>query len=123
MSLTRAATASRTSPLRRRLGWAWLLLALVLAPALGQMHRALHLPGTLGLAVHAADGHGVAALFGGHSPADCQLLDQLSHGGATVAEYAVPLAAPSGQQVAQPAAQPPRPVAPLPFQARAPPAA
>ncbi|WP_042428931.1 hypothetical protein [Comamonas granuli] len=109
--------------LARRLGLAWLLLALVLAPALGQMHRALHLPGALGQAVHAADGHGVAALFGGHSPADCQLLDQLSHGGATVAEYAMPLAAPGGQRVALPAALPLRAAAPLPFQARAPPAA
>ena len=36
--------------LRRRLALAWLLLALVLAPALGRMHQVLHLPAGQGLA-------------------------------------------------------------------------
>jgi len=63
--------------LARRLALAWLVLALVLAPALGQMHRVLHLPVALGLAQPAGHDHGLGALFGGHSPADCQLLDQL----------------------------------------------
>ena len=107
----------------RRLALAWLVLALALAPALGQMHRVLHLPGALGLAQPAAHDHGLGALFGGHSPADCQLLDQLHHGGAAVAESRVPLAQPDGQQVASLAAQPLRAAPPLPFQARAPPLA
>lgn len=107
--------------LARRLALAWLVLALALAPALGQMHRVLHLPGALGLAQPAAHDHGLGALFGGHSPADCQLLDQLHHGGAAVAESCIPLAQPDGQRVASPAAQPLRAAPPLPFQARAPP--
>ena len=109
--------------LARRLALAWLVLALVLAPALGQMHRVLHLPVALGLAQPAGHDHGLGALFGGHSPADCQLLDQLHHGGAAVAESSLPLAPPDGQQVASPAAQPLRAAPPLPFQARAPPLA
>ena len=72
--------------LARRLALAWLVLALVLAPALGQMHRVLHLPVAVGLAQPTGHDHGLGALFGGHSPADCQLLDQLHHGGAAVAE-------------------------------------
>lgn len=78
----------------------WLLLALVLGPLLGQMHRVVHATGlhavqagTAGLAT--ADGCKAAsadagaagcvphswvhALFGGHGPAECQLLDQLNH--------------------------------------------
>ena len=109
--------------LARRLALAWLVLALVLAPALGQMHRVLHLPMALGLAQPAGHDHGLGALFGGHSPADCQLLDQLHHGGAAVAESSLPLAPPNGQRVASPAAQPLRAAPPLPFQARAPPLA
>ena len=109
--------------LARRLAVAWLVLALVLAPALGQMHRVLHLPVALGLAQPAGHDHGLGALFGGHSPADCQLLDQLHHGGAAVAESSLPLAPPDGQRVASPAAQPLRAAPPLPFQARAPPLA
>ena len=105
--------------LARRLALAWLVLALVLAPALGQMHRVLHLPVALGLAQPAGHDHGLGALFGGHSPADCQLLDQLHHGGAAVAESSLPLAPPDGQRVASPAAQPLRAAPPLPFQARA----
>ena len=57
--------------------WAWLWLALLLAPSLGQMHRVLHLPGSSAAAQHA---DGLAALFAGHSPADCEQLDQLTQG-------------------------------------------
>lgn len=77
--------------------WCWsLLLALVLAPALGQMHRALHGahgPAPAVLQANAPDRANTAqayadlpaaslwaALFAGHSPADCQLLDQLTLG-------------------------------------------
>ena len=80
-------------------------------------------PVALGLAQPAGHDHGLGALFGGHSPADCQLLDQLHYGGAAVAESSLPLAPPDGQRVASPAAQPLRAAPPLPFQARAPPLA
>ncbi|NMM84686.1 hypothetical protein B2J88_09965 [Rhodococcus sp. SRB_17] len=75
---------------RRHTRWLWcLLLALLLAPALGQMHRALHgahmraVGPSSAAAVHAAGEQPtsiVSALFGGHSPAECQLLDQLTLG-------------------------------------------
>lgn len=117
----------------------WLVLALVLGPMLGQMHRVVH---TTGLhAVQAsiaglanADGCKAAsadctqhpwvhALFGGHGPAECQLLDQLNH------SYAGPPAVASFEPVAPEGALPllyaqaaPRPVPAAFFDARAPPA-
>ena len=111
------------SRLARHAGLWWLALALALAPALGRMHRALHLPAELGTSAHQAHAHGLAALFAGHSPADCQLLDQLTQGGAPAAEWPPLAAAPAPACPPAPAAQPLRPCAPLPFQARAPPVA
>jgi hypothetical protein len=60
----------------------WLVLALVVAPALGRMHEVLHAPGLP--QIHAAAGqihsHGIDDLFGEHSALECLVLDQLSHG-------------------------------------------
>ncbi len=109
--------------LARRLGALWLVLALALAPALGRMHRVLHLPAALGVSAAAAHSHGLGALFAGHSPADCQLLDQLAQGGAPVAEWPALAAAPTPACPPAPAAQPLLPRAALPFHARAPPVA
>lgn len=75
---------------------AWLLAwAMVLAPLLGQMHRVVHLGNLAGQASHvqqpavqpaAAQPYAaqpasdwVHALFDGHGPAGCQLLDQHHH--------------------------------------------
>lgn len=61
---------------------AWVLvLAIVLAPLLGQMHRVVHWGSMAGGATHALQpdksaGDWVHALFDGHGPAGCQLLDQ-----------------------------------------------
>ncbi|MEG2631389.1 MAG: hypothetical protein RSB42_11005 [Comamonas sp.] len=76
-----------------RLLW-WLVLAMLLAPALGRIHQVLHPPAwqgqpTLGH-VHAqpaaalqsgarqGDAPWLLALFVGHSHSDCQLHDQLN---------------------------------------------
>ncbi len=90
-----------------RRGWLWLLAwALVLAPALGQMHRGVHGPqAALAMAAPTAvaaqaheGGHdGFAELFSSHgSDADCRLFDQLGHSDALpgVPALALPLAAP-----------------------------
>lgn len=111
------------NPLARRLGVWWLLLALALAPALGRMHRVVHLPAELGVQAASAHGHGVGALFAGHNPADCQLLDQLTQGGVPVAEWPALASAPAPACPPAAAAQPLLPRAALPFQARAPPVA
>ncbi len=61
---------------------AWtLVLAMVLAPLLGQMHRVVHLGSIAGLASDAPRAgqpasDWVHALFDSHGPAGCQLLDQ-----------------------------------------------
>ena len=79
-----------------RLLW-WLVLAMLLAPALGRIHQVLHPPAWQGTAtpglVHAHSQAGAAvqdgarqgdgypwllALFVGHSHSDCQLHDQLN---------------------------------------------
>lgn len=77
-----------------RLLW-WLVLAMLLAPALGRIHQVLHPPAwqgqpTLGhvhaqpgAALHAGARQGesaawLLALFVGHSHSDCQLHDQLN---------------------------------------------
>lgn len=115
-----------------RVLWHWrllaLALALLLAPALGQMHRVLHGDGH-------GDGHGPgvhsagtpvasfswAALFSGHHASDCQLLDSLSLADAppsTALAWAHPL------PFAQPLISTPAPLGvrrAAPFQARAPP--
>ena len=100
--------------LRRAAVWG-LLLALVLAPALGRWHQVLHatpasavvaLPddGGARVAAHATPAaHApslLAALFSGHAPIDCLLLDQLALGtalpcSAPVLPAAAPAVAPS----------------------------
>lgn len=68
------------SRLSRQYGAAWwLALALCLAPTWGHIHRVLHLPHALGWAERVEGSLG--ALLASHSPADCELLDQLSHAG------------------------------------------
>lgn len=108
----------------------WLLLALVLAPALGRVHQIVHGLGTGGAqrgVLHAgAPGCSqtldtLHALFAGHGSADCQVLDQLTLGGPAPA----PLLA-LAQTAPQPApafafAAAPLPRRAAPFQARAPP--
>lgn len=117
--------------LRRRLALGWLVLALVLAPALGRMHQVVHAPGLPAFDGHAhGQEHGASALadalhalFAGHAHADCQVLDQQTLAGPWLAQ-ALPLAqaAPQGLPVGACPAQPPaRP--PSPFHARAPPLA
>jgi hypothetical protein len=122
--------------LRRVAVWA-LLLALVLSPALGRWHQILHTTAAPAVdALHDDGGAGgsghatpaahapslLAALFSGHAPIDCLLLDQLALG------TALPCSAPE-----LPAAAPAvAPSAPVPermavrhvalFQARGPPA-
>ena len=70
---------------------AWLLVwSVALAPLLGQMHRVVHAGGLAAATLHGpvevvasscnAPVHRVHALFSGHGPADCQLLDQLHEG-------------------------------------------
>jgi hypothetical protein len=122
--------------LRRAAVWG-LLLALVLAPALGRWHQVLHAtPAPAVVALHDDGGAGgsghatpaayapslLSALFSGHAPVDCLLLDQLALG------TALPCSAP----VLPPAAPAVAPSAPAPeriavrhvglFQARGPPA-
>lgn len=83
---------------KQRVGRCWLLWALVwalvLSPLLGQMHRAAHATAS------AHTQHWLHALFPDHSPADCELLDQLSHG------YAGPPAALSLTSVTPPGVVP-----------------
>lgn len=107
----------------RRLGAWWLVLALALAPALGRVHRVLHLPTALGVSTATVHAHGLGALFAGHSPADCQLLDQLTQGGAPAAEWPALAIAPTPACPPTQPAQALLPRATLPFQARAPPVA
>ena len=116
----------------------WLLAwALLLAPVLGQMHRALHAAGegappavataSAGLpSVSQAPAHVHASwlhdLFGGHSPAQCQLLDQLHHGLAgppTALQLAHALPIASG--IARPHTEPRQQWQAAFFDARAPP--
>lgn len=119
----------------RRLAFATLralLLALVLAPTLGQVHRALHGPGQFSHSAHNthhsanhsvdAAAFSLAALFSPHQASDCLWLDQL-----TLADAAP--SAPSALAHSAPEAQfwADTPLAPhwqrrqAAFQARAPP--
>ena len=103
---------------------AWLVLALVLVPALGRLHQIAHaaaldrvhaghaLAGAAPPAApwQRADAQGAAdapqalqQLLGSHTPADCLVLDQLALGDAA---HATPLALPP---VAAPAQTPPGP--------------
>lgn len=118
----------------------WLALALVLAPALGRMHGAVHVPqvATAGAlawavsgdatadasaahspAVHAASG--LLAAWDGHAQADCLVLDQLAHALESAAH--APLALPSmpQQRAASGARWHMHPTATAAFEARAPP--
>lgn len=99
----------------RRVAVWGLLLALVLAPALGRWHQVLHAtPASAVVALHDDGGAGgsvqatpaahapslLAALFSGHAPIDCLLLDQLALGtalpcSAPVLPAAAPAVAPS----------------------------
>ena len=100
--------------------WVWCLaLALCLAPAWGQIHRVLHLPHALGLVEHVQGSLG--ALLASHSPADCELLDQLSHAGPVSEPCTHAPSVPASVWQASPPTQPLRAASPLPFQARAPP--
>ena len=149
-------TGERRSLPMALLVWA-LVWAMLVAPALGQMHRAVHAAGEgrtsvaalHGLssldsaAYHAAasfvdcDGAGAArslantqahaswihALFAGHGPAECQLLDQLHHALAgPPAAIELPQALPAAH-FALPATTAPRAIpSAAHFDARAPPA-
>nr|WP_240487539.1 hypothetical protein [Comamonas thiooxydans] len=112
-----------------------LALAMVLGPTLGQMHRAVHAVNTVPAKSYVAHSHGqptssvvavaaagdcqsdnsgcapdqgwVHALFAGHGPAECQLLDQANHG------YAGPVAIKAFSAPA-PDSFIPRPFAPAP---------
>ncbi len=102
-----------------------LLWALVLAPALGQMHRALHGSG-LGAFLHApAVGEpaafSVPALFAGHHHTDCQLLDQLTLGDAPPSAGAALVHQPPHAPPAAGAQTPPSLRRVAAFQARGPP--
>jgi len=122
--------STRLADRARRCALGWLLLALVLAPALGRMHQIVHGLGTGGAQATAhTSAHGSAgraldtlhALFAGHGSADCQVLDQQTLGGPAPAPllalaHAAPQPAPAAPLAAAPA---PRRAAP--FQARAPP--
>ena len=82
-------------PIAARATLCVLALALWLATTLGFVHRTIHGPlaapaeaqsqsraadTAAPRADDAAHAHGMAALFGEHSDADCRLYDQLSHG-------------------------------------------
>lgn len=99
--LPSVSSVRRSAPVRQLL-W-WLVLAMLLAPALGRVHQLLHPPAWQGQpalgqpalghghlrgdagaapaahAAHAAtSGDWLLALFVGHSHSDCQLHDQLN---------------------------------------------
>ena len=108
------------SRLSRQYGAAWwLALALCLAPTWGHIHRVLHLPHALGWAER-VEGR-LGALLASHSPADCELLDQLSHAGPVSEPCTHAPSVPASVWQASPPTQPLRAASPLPFQARAPP--
>lgn len=115
---------------RRRLALAWLLLGLVLAPALGRMHQVLHGPGSGAPPAH-VHGHDEAkaphaldvlhALFAGHGSADCQVLDQQTLVGAVLAHAQAPVQTQPQPPLASAPAAAPGTRRPAPFHARAPP--
>ncbi|QIL80279.1 hypothetical protein G7047_10475 [Diaphorobacter sp. HDW4A] len=114
----------------------WLMLALVLSPALGLVHKVVHgsgLPAPLAIEVVAQftqsageaaapqSQEGLHGLFGAHTKSECVLLDQIALGHALMA-HALPVAQPL--PAALPVADVPAP--PLgqhaaPFRARGPP--
>lgn len=94
----------------RRARWlhAWLVLALLVAPLLGHVHRVLHTDASHAVSLVQAGGaagpatHGhpaLADLFGSHAGSgDCRLYDQLGHGdlGCGVAALSLPAVTPIG---------------------------
>ena len=74
--------------LRSRISLCALAFALWAATTLGLLHRTLHGSPPAPSAVvsaqvdEAATSHGLSALFGVHTEAECRLYDQLSHGSA-----------------------------------------
>lgn len=130
---------------------ALLALAMVLGPTLGQMHRAVHAGAGQNVAhglhwAHAAvttalltqdtavrdcssDSSGCAsdlswvhALFAGHGPAECQLLDQANHGYAGPPAVVAFVAPAPASALPQPFAPEPRAIFfAAPFDARGPP--
>jgi hypothetical protein len=76
---------------------ALLVLAFLLAQALGSMHRLAHADGPQQHA-HERGGHGLTAgLFDAHhEQADCRLFDQLTHSDAAPAATRVAAEAPAG---------------------------
>ncbi len=114
----------------------WLVLALVLSPALGLVHQVVHGPGLPLHGIQHADADAVYAqpaarqaldvihaLFAGHSKAECVLLDQIALGHALVAKalpllQALPVAAPVAEAAIEHFGQ-----HASPFQARGPPSA
>ena len=137
-----AHAAGRVSLRRWLLGL--LVWAMVLGPTLGQMHRAVHAAATSqatvavlhgvahgGAAVQPTDadcGDGCAsnswvhALFAGHGPAACQLLDQASHGYAGPPAMLAFVGVAPESALPRPFAAAPRAVVlAAPFDARAPP--
>ena len=67
-------------------GW-WLVMALLVAPALGRMHDVVHVPNGGAVTAHEAHAHtdtttpslNVPAWFDGHDALQCLVLDQLVH--------------------------------------------
>lgn len=127
-----------------------LALAMVLGPTLGQMHRAVHLGSAPGGKIHAVHSHAapalvaalvevagncpadrsncasdlswVHALFAGHGPAECQLLDQANHGYAGPVAVLAFSAPPPDSFIPRPFASAPRAIfIAAPLAARAPP--
>ena len=90
--MARSSRAFVQQPAWQRQLLVWLLLALVLAPALGRVHRVVHLwpsaPTVLAPALAAPDREAALPtrggaswlhdLFAGHGPHECPLLDQLN---------------------------------------------
>ncbi len=79
-----------------------LALALWLAATLGLVHRTAHDPGAAHAVAASSSGeahapHGMLALFGAHTDAECRLYDQLSSGAAApcVPPVALPLVLPA----------------------------
>lgn len=94
-------------PLGRRVLLGALLAAMVLAQALGLVHRIVHLPAAAGAGVPALHAHGghahqadaheglLSGLFGGHSDdSTCRLFDAMGHDGApAMVAFAAPVLA------------------------------
>ena len=88
-------------PARARALLCMLVLALCFATTLGLVHRTVHgqagsqapTAAVVGQAEADHGAHGLSALFGTHTDAECRLYDQLSHGPAALGVPAVVLPA------------------------------